>query len=136
MRIWAFLAALIIGAGAMAFAINGASPSIAAQNCEDWGLDTSDRVGFARQLLYPVERQEESTGSVQGDAQALFDLAQEQANSDPPEDAFNLNGDLVEAFSAGANALAGSQAGDAQIALAKAIVYNADLRIAYLLDSC
>lgn len=136
MRIWAFLVAVVVGAGVMAFAINGASPSSAAQNCANWGADTADRVGIARQLLYPVERQEESTGSIQGDAQALFDLAQEQANSDPPEEAFNLNGDLIEAFSAGANALAGSQAGDAQIAFAKSIVYNADLRIAYLLDGC
>jgi hypothetical protein len=136
MKIWAILGAVIVGAAAMLFAINGAAPSSAAQNCEDWGLDTADRVGIARQLLYPVERQEETTGSIQGDAQALFDLAQEQANSDPPDEAFNLNGDLVEAFSAGANALAGSQAGDAQIAFAKAIVYNADLRIAYLLDGC
>lgn len=136
MRIWAFLAAVIVGAGAMAFAINGASPSSAAQNCEDWGLDTSERVGIARELLYPFERQEQSTGSVQGDAQALFDLAQEQANSDPPEEAFNLNGDLVEAFSAGVSALDGSPGGEANMALAKAIVYNADLRIAYLLDGC
>ena len=136
LRIWAFLAAVIIGAAGMAFAINGAAPSRAAQSCEDWGLDTADRVGIARQLLYPVERQEESTGSLQGDAQALFDLAQEQANSNPPEEAFNLSGDLVEAFSAGGNALAGSQAGDAQISFAKAIVYNADLRIAYFLDGC
>jgi hypothetical protein len=136
MKIWAVLVAGIVGVGALLFAMNGAPPSRAAQNCEDWGLDTADRVSIARQLLYPFERQEQSTGSLEGDAQALFDLAQEQANSQPPEEAFNLNGDLVEAFSAGANALAGSQAGDAQIAFAKAIVYNADLRIAYLLDGC
>jgi hypothetical protein len=136
MKIWAILGAMIVGAAAMLFAINGAAPSSAAQNCEDWGLDTSDRVGIARQLLYPFERQEESSGSIEGDARALYDLAQEQANSQPPEEAFNLNGDLVEAFSAGANALAGSQSGDAQIAFAKAIVYNADLRLAYLLDGC
>ena len=136
MKIWALLVAFIVGVGVTAFAINGAAPSRAAQSCEDWGLDTADRVSIARQLLYPAERQEESTGSVQGDAQALFELAQEQANSRAPEEAFNLNGDLVEAFSAGANALAGSQAADSQIALAKGIVYNADLRIAYLLDGC
>jgi hypothetical protein len=87
-------------------------------------------------LLYPQARQEESTGSLQGDAQALYDLAQEQANSNPPDEAFNLNGDLIEAFSAGSNALAGGGPAEAQIAFAKAIVYNADLRIAYLLDGC
>jgi hypothetical protein len=110
--------------------------SRAAQNCNDWGNQTADRVAIARQLLYPQARQEESTGSLQGDAQALYDLAQEQANSNPPDEAFNLNGDLIEAFSAGSNALAGGGPAEAQIAFAKAIVYNADLRIAYLLDGC
>src|SRR5215211_5812938 len=109
-----------------------------AQDCDDWGNDTAERIETARQLLYPAERQEQSTGSVQGDAQALYDLAQEQANSDPPDEAFNLNGDLIEAFSAGSAALSGGGAAspDAQIAFAKSIVYNADLRVGYLLDGC
>lgn len=136
MKTWSLLAVLIVVAAAALFAQNSPVSSSAAQSCDDWGNDTFDRVGIARQLLYPRERQEQSTGSVQGDAQALFDLAQEQANSSPPEEGFNLNGDLVEAFSAGANALAGDPAGEAQVAFAKAIVYNADLRIAYLLDGC
>jgi hypothetical protein len=136
MKTWSLLAVLIVVAAAALFAQNSPVQSSAAQSCDDWGNDTFDRVGIARQLLYPQERQEESTGSIQGDAQALFDLAQEQANSSPPDEAFNLNGDLVEAFSAGANALAGDPSGEAQIAFAKAIVYNADLRIAYLLEGC
>src|SRR3712207_7300229 len=45
-----------------------------------------------------------------------------------------LNGDLVEALSAGAAALGGGGGAspDAQVAFAKAIVYNADLRISIL----
>lgn len=112
--------------------------STASQSCDDWGNQTSDRVAIARQLLYPRERQEQSSGSAQGDAQALFDLAQEQANSNPPNEAFNLSGDLTEAFSAGSTALIGGQGGspEAQISFAKSIVYNADLRLAYFLDGC
>lgn len=88
-------------------------------------------------MLYPAERNGQSTGSVEGDAQFRYDLAQDQANTDPPEEAEKLNGDLVEAFSAGAKALGGNGgSADAQIAFAKAIIYNADLRIAYLLDIC
>lgn len=138
MKIWFLLAAVFMVSAAGLFAVNSSasSPSIAAQNCEQWALETADRVAVARQLLYPRERQEQSTGSIQGDAQALFQLAQEQADSPAPEGGFNLSGDLVEAFSAGANALAGDPSGEAQIAFAKGIVYNADLRINYLLDGC
>jgi hypothetical protein len=108
-----------------------------ASKCSDWGNQTSDRIATARQLLYPQERQQQSTGSVQGDAQALYQLAQDQANSNPPDEAVNLNGDLVEAFSAGFTALSGGGGSpEAQISFAKAIVYNADLRVAYLLDGC
>lgn len=132
------LAVLVAVIGGSAFYAYDARALPSAQNCDDWGNDTADRVAIARQLLYPAERQEQSTGSVQGDAQALYDLAQEQANSNPPDEAFNLNGDLIEAFSAGYTALSGGGGAspDAQIAFAKAIVYNADLRVAYLLDGC
>jgi hypothetical protein len=136
MKVWYLLAVVIVVGTAGFFAVNSSASSIVAQNCEDWGNETADRVAIARQLLYPRERQEQSTGSIQGDAQALFQLAQEQANSEAPEEGFNLSGDLVEAFSAGANALAGDPSGEAQIAFAKGIVYNADLRIGYLLDGC
>jgi len=131
------IVALAVLAAVVSFAYDArAVPSAA--DCDDWGNDTADRIATARQLLYPAERQEQTTGSLQGDAQALYQLAQEQANSDPPDEAFNLNGDLVEAFSAGSTALSGGGGAspDAQIAFAKAIVYNADLRVAYLLDGC
>ncbi|MBA2248185.1 MAG: hypothetical protein H0W23_08655 [Chloroflexia bacterium] len=138
MKKWMFPASLVlmIAIAALAYAFPRSS-SAAVQNCDDWGNDTLDRIAIARQLLYPRERQEQSTGSLQGDAQALYDVAQEQANTDGPDEAFNLNGDLVEAFSAGATALgSNSSSSEAQIAFAKGIIYNADLCVAYLLDGC
>lgn len=128
--------AVLIAASSLVYTSRGSASAL--QDRCDWSEQTSDRIGVARQLLYPVERQEQTTGSVQGDAQALYDLAQEQANSDPPDEGFNLSGDLIEAFSAGANALGGNTGAnpDAQIAFAKSIVYNADLRVVYLLDGC
>jgi len=109
-----------------------------ASSCSDWGNQTTKRVDQARLLIEPKELGGQSTGSVQGDAQALLQLAQDQAKTSPPKPGQKLNGDLVEAFSAAANALSGTgnASPDAQIALAKAIVYNADLRLAYLLDHC
>jgi hypothetical protein len=136
MKRWSLSGALVVVLAVAAFVYISPRSSSAAQNCEDWGNDTLDRVAIARQLVYPQERQEESTGSAQGDSQALYDLASEQANSNPPDEAFNLNGDLVEAFSAGSNALQGSGSSEAQIAFAKSIIYNADLRLAYFLDGC
>lgn len=138
MKKWFLIAAVACLSIATVLVITVPSGTSAAQSCDDWGNDTYDRVGIARQLLYPRERQEQTSGSAQGDAQALYDLAQEQANSNPPDEAFNLSGDLVEAFSAGSTALVGGQGSspDAQIAFAKSIVYNADLRLAYYLDGC
>jgi hypothetical protein len=136
-KLLALAVGLAVLVAAVAFAYDARAVPAAA-DCDDWGNETADRIATARQLLYPAERQEQSTGSLQGDAQALYQLAQEQADSDPPDEAVNLSGDLVEAFSAGSTALSGGGGGspDAQIALAKAIVYNADLRVAYLLDGC
>jgi hypothetical protein len=138
MKRWLMVAAIACIAIAGLFVSTIPAGSSAAQNCEDWGNATYDRVGIARELLYPPERQTQTSGSAQGDSQALYDLAQEQANSNPPDEAFNLSADLVEAFSTGSIALQGGQGSDpeAQIAFAKAIVYNADLRIAYFLDGC
>ena len=128
--------AVLIAAGSLTYVSRGSASAL--QDCDDWGNDTADRISLARQLLYPAERQEQTTGSAQGDAQELYNLAQEQANSNAPEEGFKLSGDLVEAFSAGANALGGTTNAnpDAQIAFAKSVVYNADLRVAYLLDGC
>jgi hypothetical protein len=136
MKRWALVAAIAVILAGAVYAYAVPRQSDAAQNCEDWGNETLDRIAVGRQLLYPYERQTQSTGSVQGDAQALLNVAQEQANSNPPQGAENLNGDLIEAFSAGGNALYGGASADAQIALAKGIIYNADLRVAYLLDGC
>lgn len=138
MKKWFLLSAIACVSIAAFAVVAGPVGSTASQSCDEWGNQTSERVEIARQLLYPPERQEQTSGSAQGDAQALYDLAQEQANSNPPDDAFNLSGDLTEAFSAGSTALIGGQGGspEAQIAFAKSVVYNADLRIAYFLDGC
>ncbi len=136
MRRWALLAAVAVVLAGTLFAYAVPRSSSAAQNCQDWGNQTLDRIEVGRQLLYPPQRQQQSTGSAQGDAQALADVAQQQANSNPPDGAANLNGDLTEAFSAGSNALYGGPSADAQIALAKGVIYNADLRVNYLLDGC
>ncbi len=136
MRRWALLAAVAVVLAGTLFAYAVPRSSSAAQNCQDWGNQTLDRIEVGRQLLYPFERQTSSTGSAQGDAQALADVAQQQANSNPPDGADNLNGDLIEAFSAGSNALYGGPSADAQIALAKGVIYNADLRVNFLLDGC
>lgn len=136
MKKWALVAAIAVVLAGTFVSFSLPRGSSAAQNCEDWGNQTLDRIEVGRQLLYPFERQTQTTGSAQGDAQALLNVAQEQANSNAPDEAFNLNGDLVEAFSAGGNALTGGPSADAQIALAKGVIYNADLRVAYLLDGC
>lgn len=138
MKKWFMIVAVACIGMAALFVYNVPSGSSAAQSCDDWGNQASDRVGIARELLYPRERQTQSSGSLQGDARALYDLAQEQANSNPPDEAFNLSGDLTEAFSAGSTALQGGGGGspESQIAFAKSVVYNADLRIAYFLDGC
>lgn len=140
MRKWLVALALVVAAASGLGVVVRQARALpnTAQSCGDWGNATSDRVAQARELMYPKERQQKSTGSIQGDAQALYKLAQDQAGTSPPKAGQKLNGDLVEALSAGAAALGGGvgAAPDAQIAFAKAIVYNADLRIAYLLDHC
>lgn len=136
MKKWSLLAAIALVMVGAFVAYTTPRSSSAAQNCRDWGNATLTRIEVGRQLLYPRQRQTQSTGSLQGDAQALNGAAQDQANSNPPSQAANLNGDLVEALSAGAAALNGGPSADAQIAFAKGIIYNADLRVNYLLDKC
>lgn len=131
------LVALLIVIAAAGFIAHGArAVPLAASSCTNWGNQTSQRVNQARQLIEPAELGGKSTGSAQGDAQALVQLANNQAGTSPPSSGQKLNSDLVEGFSAGANALAGTGDPNAQMALAKAIVYNADVRLAYLLDHC
>ena len=107
-------------------------------DCGDWANDTAGRIEIARQLVMPAERQEESTGTAEGDAQALYELAQEQANSNPPDIAYNLHGDLVEAMAAASEALTGGgvASAESQIVFAKAVIYNADLRVNAVADAC
>ena len=136
MKKWALLSAIALILVGVFVMYATPQESSAAQNCKDWGNQTLDRIEVGRQLLYPRERQTQSTGSLQGDAQALNGAAQDQANSNPPSQAVKLNGDVVEAFSAESAALNGGPSADAQIALAKGIIYNADLRVNYLLDKC
>lgn len=136
-RVGVVLVLLAVIAGGLGYTTRGQADAKQG-DCGDWVSATSERVGIARDLLAPAERQEQSTGSVQGDAQALYDLAQEQANSEPPDIAYYLHGDLVEAMATGSQALSGGAGGsaEAQIGFAKSIVYNADLRVNAVADSC
>jgi len=137
-RVLVVFVLLMVLAGGLAYLTRNQAEAKQGGDCGDWVSATSERVGIARDLLAPAERQEQSTGSVQGDAQALYDLAQEQANSNPPDIAYYLHGDLIEAMATGSQALNGGSGGsaEAQIGFAKSIIYNADLRVNAVADSC
>jgi hypothetical protein len=128
---------LVVAAGSLGYVVRSQA-SAKQGDCGAWADDTAGRIEVARQLVMPAERQEQSTGSVQGDAQALYDLAQEQANSDPPDVAYNLHGDLIEAMAAASEALSGGgvASAESQIVFAKGVVYNADLRLNAVADAC
>ena len=137
MRKWALvLAAVAVVAAVAGYVGNGARAGSRAQDCEDWVNETFERVNVARSILYPPERADAVEGSDLERAQALFDLADEQLNAEPPDDAFQLDGDLLEALQAGA---AGFEAGGAEggtlIYFAKSIFYNADARLVALINS-
>ena len=109
----------------------------------DWARDTADRVFLARQALYPSDRPGASTRSVAEDAQLLYQLAADQENSQRPEQAEEINGDLVEAFSVGGAGLEAAAVGastgadpETQLTFAKAIVYNADARLVLAAEGC
>jgi len=91
-RVLVVFVLLMVLAGGLAYLTRNQAEAKQGGDCGDWVSATSERVGIARDLLAPAERQEQSTGSVQGDAQALYDLAQEQANSNPPDIAYYLHG--------------------------------------------
>jgi hypothetical protein len=98
--------------------------------------DTFERVEVARTILYPPERPDAVEGSDLERAQALFDLADEQLNVEPPDEAFQLDGDLLEALQAGgAGFEAGGTEGSTLIYFAKSIIYNADARLVTLDNS-
>ncbi len=106
--------------------------------CDDWVNGVSDRLTDARQLIEPPERSGYTSNNPQADAQTLYQLAQEISNSDPPEGGERLQGDLIEALSAAVAGLSGGggAAPETQLAFAKAIIYNADVRLAVLSDTC
>lgn len=106
--------------------------------CDDWVNGVSDRMTEVRELIEPPERSGYSSGNLQQDAQTLYQIAQEIGNSDPPEGGERLQGDLVEALSAAVAGFSGGggAAPETQLTFAKAIVYNADVRLAVLGDTC
>ena len=142
MRQLAVLAALVAFAGGIAVGISarpGAAVSARqSDECIEWLTDTSERINIARQVLYPPERPGSAGGDPIQAAQALDQVAQEQAGSTYPDVAVELNGDLVEGFTAGAAGLAGAgpQAPETLITFAKAIVYNADARLIATSQEC
>lgn len=121
---------VVVSAGSAYFAAN-VTADARSQDCGDWIDETDERVQAARSLLYPSDRPGAFQGSVQQAAEEMFLLYEEQLNSAPPDGAGQLNDDLVEAMSVGAEGLAGSggAAPETQIVFAKAIVYNADARL-------
>lgn len=107
------------------------------QGCDDWVQQTNDRVNDARTLLYPADRPGAFQGSAEQAAQELFAISEEQVNSEPPDGAGPLNDDLIEALTVGAEGLAaGGVDAAAQVVFAKAIVYNADVRLLAVIETC
>jgi hypothetical protein len=107
-----------------------------AQGCEDWVGQTNERVNAARGLLYPADRPGAFAGTPEQAAEQLSVLFEEQADSAPPEGARQVNGDLVEALSVGAEGLAAGGPEAAAIVFAKAIVYTADARLLAVVNTC
>ncbi len=139
MKKWMLVAAALVVV-ALAGGYYGATARAGAklQGCEDWVDQTNARVQDARSLLYPADRPDAFQGDAQQAAQELFAIFEEQANSDPPDAAGQLNGDLIEAMSVGAEGLAGTGAAapETQIVFAKSIIYNADVRLLSVIDTC
>ena len=134
----------------------------ARQSCRDWVAETNDRLLDARSLLYPADRPGAFNGSLTEAGQIMTQLADEQADADPPDQGEVLHDDLLEAMTAAESALYGAGANDAvrisaakigltpaaetmlieeadprsQILFAKSIIYNADARLLAVNDSC
>ncbi len=130
----------VVASGFAVFAAVGLPRAGDAQgDCRGYLSDTADRLSVARTILYPVERSGGTDQSPQQDAQVLFGLGQEQLNAGGPAEADEFNGDLAEALAAGAEALGGGGGGAApetQIAFAKSIIYNADVRLDLVAQFC
>ena len=138
MRKWALvIAAVAVVAAVAGYVGNGARAGSRAQDCEDWVNETNDRVNVARQLLYPADRPDAFEGSAEQAAEELYLLFEEQADSDPPDGGFQLNGDLIEAMSVGAEGLAaGGPDAATLVVFAKSIIYNADARLLSVVETC
>ncbi len=138
MRKWTLvaLAAVVVVALGGYFGLGGRA-NASASGCEDWVNQTNDRVDTARTLLYPSDRPDAFQGSAQQASQELASLVQDQQGSEPPENAGQLNDDLIEAMSDGAAGLsAGGTTGAIQVTFAKSIVYNADARLVSFVKTC
>ena len=132
------LAAVLLGAlGGYGLGRRGA-PVASANSCSSWVSTTGQRVAQARLLVEPPERAGNAAVAPQTAAQEIYRLAQQQAQSNPPRGAQDLNGDLVEAMGAGAAGLggAGGAAPETQLTFAKAVIYNAGARLTLLQKSC
>ena len=140
MRTWAALAAvvaIVAAVGGYLGAGSSARAGVAAQDCEDWVDQTYERVQSARTLLYPSDRQDAFQGTAEQAAEELFVIGEEQIASDPPEGGQQINDDLIEAMTEGAAGLAaGGEIGAAQYYFAKSIIYNADVRLLSLVETC
>jgi len=110
----------------------------AAQDCEEWATETNERVNDARTLLYPLGRLDAFEGSADQAAGELELILQEQEASGVPENAGVIHDDLIEAMTAGVEGLLGAGNVDpaVQIAFAKSIIYNADVRLVTFVNTC
>ena len=134
---WLVAAAVVLAVSVGGYFGMGARAGAGAQDCEDWINDTNDRVNEARTYLYPSDRLDAFQGSIDEAAEGLYVLFEAQADSDPPENAGQLNDDLIEAFSDGPSGLAsGGTEGAIQVTFAKSIVYNADARLVTFVNTC
>lgn len=111
---------------------------VSANSCSSWVNSTAQRVAQARLLVEPPERAGNAAVAASTAAQEIYQLAQQQVQSSPPNGAQDLNGDLVEAMGAAAAGLAGTggAAPETQLAFAKAIIYNAGVRLTVLNQTC
>lgn len=135
---WALVALVVVVLAAVGGYFGGpARAGGRAQDCGDWVEGTRDQLLEGRSYVYPSGRPDAFDGSVDEAIQLLDRLSQEQADSDPPDNAILISDDLVEAFASGAEGLAqGGAEGAILLNFAKSIIYNADARLFLVNDSC
>lgn len=139
MRKWSLFGLAIVLAGAIGGYFGfGSTVGVDAQDCDDYVSQTNERVNAARQLLYPLGRENAFDGSAEEAAQELANVLAEQENASPPDGGGNLDDDLIEAMNVGVEGLIQSGNADplTQIAFAKSIIYNADARLVTLNGTC